>query len=173
MQKNTCVHTYTHLFTCRYLWDPWGNSQGPLPIRCRRLGLVHSTPFSCFLCIIYQEALLILPLYISRVYLLLFLYISSTLNQTSVMIWLTHATGGPYYCMLHCWISPYCTCHCTNCFPYNWLMTFSWVCKCLWTGAMFADLLFLPVVTMQINKYTGFQHTLKKAMKETVNEAFL
>lgn len=39
--------------------------------------------------------------------------------------------------------------------------------------AMFADLLFLPVVTMHINKYTGFQHTLKEAMKETVNEAFL
>lgn len=38
---------------------------------------------------------------------------------------------------------------------------------------MFADLLFLPEVTMHINKYTGFQHILKEAMKEMVNEAFL
>lgn len=40
-------------------------------------------------------------------------------------------------------------------------------------GPMFADLLFLPVVTMHITKHTGFKHTLKEAMKETVNEAFL
>lgn len=135
IQKNTCAHTHIYTYL---LVDTCGTPEviaRALTYMREKARTLLPTPFSCFLRVIYKEALLILPLHISRVDLLLFLSISSTLNQTSVMIWLTYATGGPYYCRLQCWISRYCTRHSTNCFPYNWLMTFSWVCKCLWTGA--------------------------------------